>query len=500
MLARIMTGGVLLAGSLFIGTAPASASDTAPPYPCWSVSGGTTCSAYNPADAAAYADQWVNGSNPNYPAFSDDCTNFVSQALFAGAHSWVGPVPPGVPSGTQVDDDAQWWVDAVANPFGYTYSWSVADDLWNFENQLVPVTYGTIHTYTTPDPYGQFWDWSAGSGVAVGGAFIPNSQMGAAAPKDFNGETLPMAAGDIVFYDWDYTGTSYDEGFFANHVAMIVSASGTDPVSGWTGPLIDEHTNDRQDAIWSLIPYNSQAQTTAAWWDTFYEDGAPVASVTSSQAMHAQRIAQTSPLAIRAATKTKALAPARAPAITTPANVATQHTYSGPMLLSGGVSLAQAAAARSAFQNAMIARQQVLVPPQSATTPVAQPPAGSVLQQMSTAGDRRLTALFTGPQLRREKTLLTAAQTADATSDIRVLGGGANGFHYSLIRRLPDGKIEVRGTVRAWQTFAQVQDGGRKVVPATPHNVLDVDATLTQTGTGWKVSSLNWAFAPGSEP
>jgi hypothetical protein len=79
------------------------------------------------------------------------------------------------------------------------------------------------------------------------------------------------------------------------------------------------------------------------------------------------------------------------------------------------------------------------------------------------------------------------------------MGGGANDFHYAMVRRVSPTQIELRGTVRTWAKMAQVQHDGR-VVPATPTNTLDVDSTLTLSGKTWKVSSFNWAFAPGSQP
>lgn len=46
---------------------------------------------YQSARAVAYARKWARGRNPQYPSFDylgGDCTNFVSQCLFAGAGVW----------------------------------------------------------------------------------------------------------------------------------------------------------------------------------------------------------------------------------------------------------------------------------------------------------------------------------------------------------------------------------------------------------------------------
>ena len=40
--------------------------------------------------AAAYARKWATGTNPNYPRFDNDCTNFVSQVMLAGGWPMLG--------------------------------------------------------------------------------------------------------------------------------------------------------------------------------------------------------------------------------------------------------------------------------------------------------------------------------------------------------------------------------------------------------------------------
>lgn len=487
----------LLAGSVLTGATPASASTTAPPWPCIQLGTGyVACTQYNGAAAAAYADEYAINPNPVYPTFDDDCTNFISQALIENGHLGIGEddEPPSV---SLVDDDAMW---GISEPWR-SLSFTVANDLWNFENQLVPFNAGGFNTKVPADPYGSIWDWANGGTVPVGGAFIPNSQMDTTFPQDLDGDSLPMAPGDFIFYNWQYAGTAYDEGFFADHAAFVVSAVGTDPDSGWGGPLVDEHTSNRSHAIWNLIPYNSQfQQTTAAWWDTLYQDGPPITG-SATPATDMQRISHTRPQEIRARTAAaKPYVPGKRSAITTPTTPAAQRAYSGPLAADSGIMAQQRAAITTVFQNAMAARQQVFVPSVPANIPAAQRPASSALQQMTSNGDQRLSALFTGQQLKHEETMLSSARSADAVSDVRVLGGGADSFHYSSIQRLADGQVELRGTVRAWEKVAQVQNGGRKLVPATPHNTLDVSATLTHTATGWKVSNLNWAFAPGSQP
>lgn len=39
---------------------------------------------YNREEAVAYADRWWKDGNPEFETFEVDCTNYVSQCLFAG--------------------------------------------------------------------------------------------------------------------------------------------------------------------------------------------------------------------------------------------------------------------------------------------------------------------------------------------------------------------------------------------------------------------------------
>jgi hypothetical protein len=175
---------------------------------------GTDAFAYNGAAAAAYADKYATVQNAAYYHFSDDCTNFVSQAMRAGGHKFHG-----TPSGLVLNDNSQWWV--YSGGAGRTYSWSVADSLATFIN---------LHDAATP--HSQF-DGAQAKGLPSG-----------------------VAAGDPVFYIFSDSDTKFGH-------SSIVVGSGTDPNSGWVGGLIDEHTTNRKHAIWNLRPYNSQWATTS---------------------------------------------------------------------------------------------------------------------------------------------------------------------------------------------------------------------------------------------
>ena len=165
---------------------------------------------FNGATAAAYADSWATSRNGNYPSFSNDCTNFTSQAL----HDSSGGGYP-----FRYSPHPEWWVERVLFWWNYTHSWSVVPDNWNF----------------LMADYPGGWDWGY---------------------QDTSKNTNGALKGDILFYDWDGNGT-------LDHTSIEVAYSGCDPANpSWCGDLVDQHTNDRFHAIWHLRPYNSQAATT----------------------------------------------------------------------------------------------------------------------------------------------------------------------------------------------------------------------------------------------
>ncbi len=79
---------------------------------------------YNRMNAIRYASRWALSRNPDYPNYSGhggggDCTNFISQCLFAGGWSFI--------LGGKGDGDA-WWSNNGAN----TKTWSSAAWFYDF--------------------------------------------------------------------------------------------------------------------------------------------------------------------------------------------------------------------------------------------------------------------------------------------------------------------------------------------------------------------------------
>ncbi|WP_412734186.1 amidase domain-containing protein, partial [Heyndrickxia coagulans] len=87
----------------------------------------SSSSSYNPNAARDYAYKWWNKRNPNYQSFSNDCTNFVSQALHAGGYAMKKMLEP--PAGR--NDNGNYWYNYFgfnkngrASAWVYTRTWT----------------------------------------------------------------------------------------------------------------------------------------------------------------------------------------------------------------------------------------------------------------------------------------------------------------------------------------------------------------------------------------
>lgn len=75
---------------------------------------------YNREKARLYAESWWNGYNPKYIRFEVDCSNYVSQCLFAG----------GAPMNYTGKRETGWWYQGKSgNRELWSYSWAVANSL-----------------------------------------------------------------------------------------------------------------------------------------------------------------------------------------------------------------------------------------------------------------------------------------------------------------------------------------------------------------------------------
>jgi hypothetical protein len=180
----------------------------------------TVAQAYSGTGAAQYADKWATSRNSDYPSFSDDCTNFVSQALHSGGgYSYVG-------QSKSAKNDAYWWAAWKPNAgFSWSNSWSVANDSYIFQLDHIP------------------------------GA-VPEGTASGAATNDYTPDAVKT--GDVLYYDWNSDG-------HMDHATIQVGI-GTDPESGWYGNYVDQHSTDHKHEFWSERPRNSKWATTTIYF------------------------------------------------------------------------------------------------------------------------------------------------------------------------------------------------------------------------------------------
>ncbi|WP_051585854.1 amidase domain-containing protein [Caldanaerobius polysaccharolyticus] len=142
----------------------------------------TYASVFDRSAAISYAEKYVYSYNPNYPSFSSDCANYVSQCLHAG----------GIPMSTKLNNEWYCMYIGGSQIWNYSHSWTVAEDLYNWLENSNIGSWIDVYDY---DIYT---------------ASIPE-------PTDSNYKLWPA---DVIFYDWDSNG-------IINHSSIVVG-SGTD--------------------------------------------------------------------------------------------------------------------------------------------------------------------------------------------------------------------------------------------------------------------------------
>jgi hypothetical protein len=173
--------------------------------------------AYSGAAAAAYADTYWQTYNPAWPSFANsggDCTNFVSQALYAGGISMrTSPTYSG---------NAAWYMVKKRNRWSYAAPWVNAQDQSIFLLQYLPGVTKVASYY----------------GLAPGATAADHAEQG-----------------DVILYDWN------NDGVF-DHEAILTASDGTNPDGTTNWDLVDAHTNNRYHAYWTLAQYNASWATT----------------------------------------------------------------------------------------------------------------------------------------------------------------------------------------------------------------------------------------------
>lgn len=143
---------------------------------------------YNRDKVVQYAETWWQTPNPKYEEFEVDCTNFVSQCLFAG----------GAPMDYTGKRDLGWWYAGKrGNQELWSFSWAVANSLQSF---LAHSRKG-LHGHEVHDP-------------------------------------RELQPGDTICYDWD------GDGRYQHNVVVIgKDANGM--------PLVNAHTYNSRNRYWA---------------------------------------------------------------------------------------------------------------------------------------------------------------------------------------------------------------------------------------------------------
>lgn len=142
---------------------------------------------YDRSKAVEYAETWWNGANPKYLEFEVDCTNFVSQCLFAG----------GAPMDYTGKRESGWWyAGKQGSQELWSFSWAVAHKLQTY----ISSSRRGLHGFIVQDP-------------------------------------RELRPGDTISYDWDGDGR-----FQHNTIVTALDANGM--------PLVNAHTYNCRHRYW----------------------------------------------------------------------------------------------------------------------------------------------------------------------------------------------------------------------------------------------------------
>lgn len=141
---------------------------------------------YDRAKVKVYADRWWDHPNPEFIHFDVDCTNYVSQCLFAG----------NAPMNYTGNRASGWWYQGQSKQEQWSYSWSVSHSL----------------------------QW-----------LLASSKAGLRAELVSSADQLTI--GDVIIYDWDNNGK-----YQHSVIVAAMDASGM--------PLVNAHTSNSRHRYW----------------------------------------------------------------------------------------------------------------------------------------------------------------------------------------------------------------------------------------------------------
>lgn len=158
----------------------------------------------------------------------------------------------------------------------------------------------------------------------------------------------------------------------------------------------------------------------------------------------------------------------------------------------------QSTVVKSRFTEAMTVRQIMTVPNHGA---------GQVgllskrtLDEQIDSGTKALGKVFTPAAAEQEMTGLRNSVSSETNGNTEEQGAGVSNVTFDQVS-ITGKMANVHAHVTTWSKFKLRQNAQSAWISAHPSNVLDVQAILSRDATGtWKVSTLDWDFAPGSEP
>lgn len=157
--------------------------------------GGLRSAPYRREDAVLYADRWWDSSNPEFASFEVDCTNYISQCLFAG----------GAPINYTGKRESGWWYKGyVGGKEAWSYSWAVANALERYLS-------------------------NGGNGVA-----------------ELVSRPEQLELGDVIIYDWDGNGA-----YQHSTIVTAFDAGGMPLVNAHTVPSKHRYWDYRDSYAWS---------------------------------------------------------------------------------------------------------------------------------------------------------------------------------------------------------------------------------------------------------
>lgn len=159
-----------------------------------------------------------------YKYYDQDCTNFVSQCLYAGG----------------MDQDNTWWSKLATSGSGAS-TWRNDSTAWINANALKDYLKNNNKAK-------KIGSW-AQRDTPYATQYIDNS---ANLTSSNTGKT-------VLFYDWDGDGVMNHAAFFVVNNAKSLE---TEDDGNVTGDLINQHTENRKHAIWHGDKRNTDAKTT----------------------------------------------------------------------------------------------------------------------------------------------------------------------------------------------------------------------------------------------